>query len=228
MAVKITDLPAESAPSADDLVILRDNATGTTKKIPIGTLLLAFSDLYSPTGAVTNFAGATAPSGWLMCDGSAVDRTTYDDLFAIVSTIYGAGNGTTTFNLPDMRGKVPVGKAASGTFNNLNNTGGEENHTLSVGEMPAHAHDHNNPAHSHSLNDGGHSHRIAGFGTSGSYGLVDSAHATSSGANVRTSNDGTGISVNASGISLAISNTGGGAAHNNLQPYRVLNFIIKV
>lgn len=228
MAVKITDLPAESAPSADDLVILRDNATGTTKKIPIGTLLLAFSDLYSPTGAVTNFAGATAPSGWLMCDGSAVDRTTYDDLFAIIGTTYGAGNGTTTFNTPDMRGKVPVGKAASGTFNNLNNTGGEENHTPIDTEMALHSHGHNNPTHGHGVNDGGHSHRIAGFGTSGSYGLVDSAHATSSGANVRTSNDGTGISIAASGIGLAISQSGGGQPFNVLQPYRVLNFIIKV
>jgi len=58
-----------------------------------------------PTGAVFHFAAATAPSGYLVCDGSAISRTEYADLFAIVETTYGAGNGSTTFNLPDLRGE---------------------------------------------------------------------------------------------------------------------------
>jgi microcystin-dependent protein len=67
-----------------------------------------------PTGTLTAFAGATAPSGWLMCDGSAISRSTYSDLFTVVGTTYGAGDGSTTFNLPDLRGRVPVGYASGG------------------------------------------------------------------------------------------------------------------
>lgn len=63
----------------------------------------------SPTGAVIGFAGSSAPSGWLLCDGSAVSRTTYADLFTAIGTSYGVGDGSTTFNLPDLRGRVPVG-----------------------------------------------------------------------------------------------------------------------
>src|SRR5690606_13639822 len=63
-----------------------------------------------PTGAVVPFAGSTAPSGWLLCDGSAVSRTTYSDLFSAISTTYGAGDESTTFNVPDLRGRVVAGK----------------------------------------------------------------------------------------------------------------------
>jgi microcystin-dependent protein len=85
------------------------------------------------------WAAASAPTGWLLCDGSAVSRTTYAGLFAILSTTYGVGDGSTTFNLPDLRGRFPVGKNA-GTFSALGGTGGEETHTLTVPEMPAHTH----------------------------------------------------------------------------------------
>ena len=62
-----------------------------------------------PTGAMMLYGNTSAPSGWLLCNGSAVSRTTYSDLFAIISTSYGVGDGATTFNLPDMRGRVGVG-----------------------------------------------------------------------------------------------------------------------
>ena len=63
-----------------------------------------------PTGTMVAYGGATAPSNWLLCYGQAVSRTTYSDLFGIISTSYGVGDGSTTFNLPDMRGRVPLGK----------------------------------------------------------------------------------------------------------------------
>jgi microcystin-dependent protein len=63
----------------------------------------------APVGTITQYAGAAAPTGYLLCDGSAVSRSTYADLFAILSTTYGSGNGSTTFNLPDFRGRVQMG-----------------------------------------------------------------------------------------------------------------------
>lgn len=67
-----------------------------------------------PVGAGMEYYGATAPSGWLFCDGSAVSRTTYATLFAAIGTVHGSGDGSTTFNLPDRRGRVGVGLNSSG------------------------------------------------------------------------------------------------------------------
>jgi microcystin-dependent protein len=80
------------------------------------------------TGIIAPYGGTTAPTGWLLCDGTAVDRTTYATLFAVIGTTYGAGNGSTTFNLPDMRGRFPLGKAASGTGSTLGSSGGDLDH----------------------------------------------------------------------------------------------------
>ena len=80
------------------------------------------TDLANPTGVMAPYAGATAPTGWLLCDGTAVSRTTYAALFAITSTTYGVGNGTTTFNVPDLRGRIPVG-AGTGAQNGGSGTG---------------------------------------------------------------------------------------------------------
>ncbi|MEI6807910.1 MAG: tail fiber protein [bacterium] len=102
---------------------------------------------YLPTGMMNPYAGTTAPAGWLMCDGSAVSRTTYSALFVIISTNYGNGDGSTTFNLPDMRQRFPLGKAASGTGSILGSTGGAidhyhatTNHTLTTAELASHSH----------------------------------------------------------------------------------------
>jgi microcystin-dependent protein len=106
------------------------------------------------TGAVKLWPGASLPTGYLWCDGSAVSRTTYAALFSAIGTAHGAGNGSTTFNLPDLRGRMPLGKDdMGGTAANrvtsggsgiagatLGATGGAETVTLAASQIPAHSH----------------------------------------------------------------------------------------
>lgn len=116
-----------------------------------GTMALFFQKLldYIPSvaagaqpGTVQMFAGASIPSGWLECDGSAVSRTTYAGLFSAISTTWGVGDGSTTFNLPDLRGRVPigVGTGVGLTARTLADTGGEEAHALTEAELAQHNH----------------------------------------------------------------------------------------
>lgn len=198
-----------------------------------------------PSGVIWALAGDTVPSGWILCDHSAYSRTAYAELFAAIGTTWGAGDGATTFNVPPA-GLVWVGKDGSTEFSVVGKTGGEKTHILSVGEMPVHthvqdahnhsqnAHNHTQNAHGHGVSDPGHSHTLpsSGNNTGGS----DPGHTTS-----KTSTDSafTGVAVNdatatnnaATATNNAATatnqNAGSGAAHNNLQPYGVVNFIIK-
>lgn len=87
-----------------------------------------------PIGAITEYGALDAPTNWLICDGSAVSRTDYAELFAVIGTSFGAGNGSTTFNLPDFRTRVPVGyKSSDSDFNAIGKTGGSK-------EMQKHKH----------------------------------------------------------------------------------------
>lgn len=156
-----------------------------------------------PSGAVMPYAGSTEPSGWLFAFGQNVSRTTYAALFAAIGTTYGAGDGSTTFALPDLRGRVVAGQDDMGgtSANRLTNqtggldgdvlgaTGGAETHTLTTAQMPAHTH--------------------TSFGASGS----GSFNASGSPGN--------------SGTSSNTGSAGGGGAHNNVQPTIILNYIIK-
>lgn len=167
----------------------------------------------APPGAYMPFAGTTAPDGWLFMFGQAVSRTEYAGLFAVLGTTYGPGNGSTTFNLPDMRGRVPGGKddmggAAAGRLTTagsgvngatLGAVGGAETHTLDQNQMPAHTHD---LAMKYTT--------IGGAGSSRNY-WTRSA--------VDTLYDGT--------VTNGASSRGGGTAHNNTQPTLVANYIIK-
>jgi microcystin-dependent protein len=94
------------------------------------------------SGMIVQSASASIPAGYLLCDGSAVSRTIYSALFSAIGTIFGAGDGSTTFNVPDMRGRSPLG-AGTGTGLSpraLGNTGGEEAHQLTVAELASHSH----------------------------------------------------------------------------------------
>lgn len=178
-----------------------------------------------PPGIINQYAGTTAPSGWLFCDGSEVSRTMYAELFAVIDIIYGAGDELTTFNLPDLLGRVPVGKSATGTFSVLGSGGGAETHQLSGTEMPSHAHGVNDPTHAHGVYDPGHSHSECSptYGPGGG----GSNPGCASYYNPATSVNGTGVAIYNSGTGISIQAAGSDGAHNNLQPYRVVNYIIK-
>ena len=95
-----------------------------------------------PIGAIMPFGSNTIPDNWLLCDGRLISRTEYQELFNTIGTTFGAGDGFTTFALPNLAGKVPVGLKSDDTdFDTLGNTGGEKEHTLTVNEIPSHNHD---------------------------------------------------------------------------------------
>lgn len=157
-----------------------------------------------PAGSVMPYAGSSAPSGWLLCSGAAVSRTTYAALFAIVGTTYGAGDGSTTFNLPDLRGRAAFGvdnmggtaanRITSGgsgiTGTTLGAAGGAETVTLSTSQIPSH------------------NHTVQYASTAGS-----SVFGAPTGNN------------NAGTVNTGL--TGGGGAHNTVPPAIILNYIIK-
>jgi microcystin-dependent protein len=165
-------------------------------------------------GDVKATARSTAPIGWVLCDGSAVSRTTYAALFAAIGTTFGAGNGTTTFNLPDLRGRVPVGVDGSAgrlsANDALGQSGGEESHALTVSELASH--DHN--AHSSGYN-------VPGASSGGASWFIQNMGASGAGLNVLYTNGGVANTTKTGA-------TGSGTAHNNMQPNLIVNWIIKV
>ena len=157
-----------------------------------------------PSGSSVMWFTATAPSGWLLCDGTAVSRTTYADLFTAIGTTYGAGDGSTTFNVPDLKQRFPLGKAASGTGSCLASTGGAINHTHSV---PAHKHSYTTTANQ----------VIAGYRTNAS------GNRTAPAVGGTDFSDASIAIGNQAGVSGDSAMTSG----SNNPPYLVVNFIIK-
>ena len=253
----------------------------------ISGLSSALAAAEPPTGTVAMWITTTAPSGWLICDGSPVSRSTFSGLFDIIGTSFGVGDGSTTFNLPNLRGKAAVGLDVSQTeFDSVGKTGGNKTVTLNVEQIPSHSHTGNTSntgAHTHSgstSNTGAHSHSgaTAGAGaasinsesagahshgydrtTVGSLGgratgnlnsvstlSITGSSTTNTGAhthtinnvgnhahNFDTSNTGNhshNFSTNSDGAhshSFTTDPSGSSTAHNNLQPYLVLEYIIK-
>ncbi|WP_196607418.1 phage tail protein [Pectinatus frisingensis] len=173
-----------------------------------------------PTGTGHEYYGDTAPAGYLFCDGSAVSRTTYAALFTVLGTKWGAGDGSTTFNLPDRRKRVGVGLDSTDTdFAALGNTGGEKVHALTIPEMPSHGHTgvtDSQGTHNHSITlnarRGSNGTSYAGWGADDTAGWNGTNWVDVAGAH---------------GHNLVMNNTGGDGAHNNMQPYVVINYIIK-
>lgn len=165
---------------------------------------LAFADHVAPAGTIVMWAGATAPTGWLLCNGAAVSRTTYSSLFAVISTTYGSGNGSTTFNVPnlvqrfplgaDTQGQIGLDSSRNGYDTTLGKSGGSATHTLTVSELPSHRHSFT------ALRD-----------------------------NIRVSGKGADVN-NTQGIQPSSGYTGysgSNYAHNNIPPFLAVNFIIK-
>ncbi len=167
-----------------------------------------------PPGLISPYGGATAPTGWLLCDGSAVSRATYSALFAVVSTVYGVGDNATTFNVPDLRGRIPIG-VGTGTGGGASGVGaptggsaltgigratwkGEETHVLTTGELAAH------------------SHRV----------LLDSGTSTKD-AVARNQSSGTPVYSQSGDSGDYIESTGSNTAHNNIQPVMGVQYLIK-
>lgn len=96
---------------------------------------------FVPSGSITAYAGTVAPAGYFLCDGQAISRTTYADLFAVLGTAYGVGDGSTTFNVPNLKGRVIVAADSTQTeFDTLGETGGAKTVTLNESQMPSHTH----------------------------------------------------------------------------------------
>jgi microcystin-dependent protein len=205
-----------------------------------------------PAGTVTQTARVTAPTGWLLCEGQAVSRTTFARLFDAIGTTYGTGDGSTTFTLPNLRGRVPVGRDTTQTeFDVLGETSGAKTVTLNATQIPAHNHTgttSSGGAHTHTFsgttsNTGSHSHTqrftlnaaagsnmggMASAGSAQSPGLTSQQVTLDAGSHEHTySGTTSGASANHS-HTFTTANAGGGLAHNNLQPYIVLNYMIKV
>ena len=150
------------------------------------------------------YSGATAPTNFMLCDGSAISRTTYSVLFGIIGTTYGVGNGTTTFNIPDLRARFLVGfHSGDSDYDSLGEIGGAKNTALSKANIPPHT-------HTYSAANG-----TPDLGNSG-VGVVVYANQS------QNTGDGSADGVGAGGTA------GAGAPFDKRPPYIAMNYIIKV
>lgn len=176
----------------------------------------------TPAGTSIEGYWSTAPIGYLLEDGSAVSRTTYAALFSVIGTTFGAGNGSTTFNLPDSRGRTTVAKSTDTEFDTIGEKTGSKTETLSIAQMPSHTHTQN--AHNHSQNP--HTHVIPRHDTGNDQTIgANRGYVTSGGHHptiVTNPTTATNIATTATN-----QNTGGGGSHNNIQPSIVVTRAIK-
>ena len=190
-----------------------------TGNLSVGGSLTVAGGGLMPAGVLLPFAGSTSPTGFLLADGSAISRTGYPALFTAIGTGFGIGDGTTTFNIPDTRGKILVSLHTTETeFAALAQTGGEKTHILSGAEMPAHAHGVNDPGHLHGVS-------AAPLVNAGGGGSDWTNNGTNRGSN--NLNWSIGRTTDGAGTGISIQSAGSSSAHNNLQPYLTVNHIIK-
>jgi microcystin-dependent protein len=184
------------------------------------------SDVGAPVGSIMIWAGSTAPSGWVLCDGSLLSTTgTYAALYAVIGTTYGSGSGT--FAVPNLKGKIPVGvNTSDASFNLLGETGGEKTHTIATAELPVHNHGvgtlttASGGSHTHSYTAPNDSPTGSKVSPDGCASCVPITPRTTSG----ITGSGGSHSHTMSGNTA---DTGSGTAMNVLQPYIALYYIIK-
>lgn len=206
----------------------------------------AVRDATVPVGGIILWTTGTAPAGFLLCDGGTASRSVYSDLFNVVGTTFGVGDGSTTFNVPDMRARFPLGyKSGDPDADPFGGTGGEAAHTLLLSEVPFHDHgtDTGGQSDSHIHVDAGHTHNLGGLGNndfagrdSGStIGLVvlavaDSIDATLDDEGVtftNLDNDYADLGTESVDHTHSIGGAGGGDPFPSMPPFLVLSFIIK-
>lgn len=199
-----------------------------------------------PAGIIMPFAGTVAPENYLFCDGSAVSRTTYATLFGVIGTTFGAGDGSSTFNLPDLSGRVPLGVSQSHA---LGTTGGSETVTLTEQELPAHVHEvpqHGHadtigattPAFAHTITQPVFKYNKANAGTT-SLNSASTRNPCVSSSTTATATRSTNVAVGkhaaaACTMSGSIANAaafdsdsvGSDLSHNNMQPFIAMTYII--
>jgi microcystin-dependent protein len=216
-------------------------------------LASALIQLLTPTGSISQYGGASAPTGWLICDGSELPIASYTALYNVLTTTgtvfpYGAntngsgGAGSTHFRVPNLKGRVAVGLDSTQTeFDALGETGGAKTHTLTVGQLPAHGHTVgvSNSTHTHTVESvGDHYHTVPTRTTTNSTHTHVVGNRAASTPSPNTSNDfvysdnggGHGHTLSGDGShthTVTVTGGGNGEAHNNLQPYITINYIIK-
>lgn len=171
-----------------------------------------------PIGGLMIWPGAAEPTNWLFARGQAVSRSTYAALFAAIGVSFGAGDGTTTFNLPDLRGRVPVGRDnMGGTPANRVTTAVSNVDATTLGASGG---SQSLQAHNHGVTDPGHSHSLTGSGRATNIGADTDAMALGVGYN----GGGSTIGTSTTGITV---NSAGSGGSENVQPSLVLNYLIR-
>lgn len=186
----------------------------------VATSLSSAGQFGAPIGMVVSYSGpaGSVPTGWLLCDGASYDVNLYPELFALIGTAY--GSDPNRFKVPDLRGRNPMGRDANqAEFASLGQIGGAKTHTLTIAEMPAH----NHGGVTGSAGNHVHNYGTRGFGTGTAGGTI-----TSSALGMDGSGDDQNAVTQPAGEHVhVIPSQGAGSPHNNLQPYLILNFIIK-
>ena len=193
----------------------------------------------TPSGSLLMWPTTSAPTGYLLCNGTAVSRTTYAALFAVVGTTFGAGDGSTTFNLPNYADRMPIGAGTIAA--SIGATGGSASTTLSTSNLPSHTHSFSGSGSGTTngattgIYDAGHTHPTVGGignaqgggGSSGAQYVNGTNPTTNSGvgnANIEDPGHAHSFGVSISGTTGA---TGSGTAATTISPYLGINFIIK-
>jgi microcystin-dependent protein len=201
----LSALAGSSIDKDNDYFGIYDHSATAHKKVKADEAMVFF---VAP-GIITMYGASVAPTGWLLCDGSAVSRTTYSRLFSVVSTTYGAGDGSTTFNVPDLRGRFPQGSDGTDA---LGATGGSKTPTITSTDS----------GHTHTVTDPGHQHSVTVNVTNNvarDVGGQPTAGAQAAGGTAASNT--TGITVDSGNANISSSTADG------RPPFLAVNFIIK-